>query len=210
MNTLFSINYLGSVQYWAHLWAASHPILDPNCFFERQSYRNRCHILASNGVLALSVPVVKPQKNRTTIKDALLSYDTNWRSNHWKSIVSAYRNSPFFEYYADDYEAVYRNRYKFLWDFDMTLMEIVCSQLSIPNRWTIVADYQTATIGDLDLREALHPKRAWQDDASFSPAPYYQVFGEKFGFTPNLSVIDLIFNKGPESALHLQNCIGRR
>ncbi len=207
MSTFFSINYLGSVQYWAHLLNDHQPILEQNCFFERQSYRNRCHILGSNGVLTLSIPVVKPVKHHTTTKEALISYDTPWQSNHWKSILSAYKSTPYFEYYADDYEELYRRKFKFLWDFDWTLMEVVCRQLETQGRWTIANHYLTPNEGDLDLRETLHPKKEWQMDCSFNPRPYHQVFAGKFGFTPNLSIIDLVFNKGPESALHLKSCI---
>lgn len=207
MNTIFSINYLGSVQYWAHMLTAQQVILESNCFFERQTYRNRCHILGSNGVLPLSVPIVKPIKNVTKTKDALISYDTAWQQNHWRSIVSAYKSSPFFEYYADEYEKEYRKKHKFLWDFDMALMTIVCGQLEVPCHWQTTEQYHTPVGDDQDLREVLHPKKAWQEDPGFHPLPYHQVFGDKMGFSPNLSIIDLIFNKGPESALHLKGCM---
>lgn len=207
MNTIFSINYLGSVQYWAHLLTTQQAILEQHCFFNRQTYRNRCHILASNGVLPLSVPIVKPIKNLTKTREALISYDTPWQQNHWKSLVSAYKSTPFFEYYADDYEKEYRKKYKFLWDFDLALMHIICEHLDVGCQWQSTGQYHTPSDQEMDLRELLHPKKVWQEDPYFNPVPYHQVFGDKFGFTPNLSIIDLIFNKGPESTLHLKGCI---
>lgn len=207
LKTILTINYLGSVQYWAHLIASDHVLLEQNCFFNRQTYRNRCHILGSNGLLPLSIPIVKPLKNITKTRDAQISYDTAWQPNHWKSIESAYRNTPYFEYYADDYEKEFHKKHKYLLDFDMTLMAIIVSHLDVDCRWEATEQYHNAGVFELDMREMIHPKKGWQDDLSFEAHPYHQVFADKFGFTPNLSVLDLIFNKGPESKEHLLKCI---
>lgn len=173
----------------------------------RQSYRNRYNIMVANGILPLTVPVVKPLKNMTHTKDALVSYDTPWQTNHWRSIVSAYGRTPFFEFYADDYEPHFNKQYKYLWDYNLSLMSVVADQLGISSDIVFTNNYDGVLLDGCDLRDMIHPKRDWQEDTSFFPQSYHQVFDDKRGFCPNLSIIDMIFNVGPDSAQLLRNCI---
>lgn len=207
MSTILPVTYLGPIQYWAHLVNSPESIIELCCNFERQTYRNRVNILAANGVLPLSIPVEKPLKGVTKTKDALISYDTPWQANHWRSIVSAYMNTPYFEFYADDYEKIYGKNYRFLIDMHAELYSIIADNLGVEPSFVYSDSYIKAGDDDLDLRDVIHPKRDWREDSQFFPAPYRQIFSDKYGFTPNLSIIDLIFNKGPESILYLRDCM---
>lgn len=207
MNSIFSISYFGSVSYWCFLLAADNILLEQHCRFERQSYRNRCNILAANGILPLSIPILKPAGGYPFTREAEISYDVDWRQNHWRSIVSAYNSSPFFEYYADEYEAVFQKRFKFLWDLNMAVFDVVENQLGVKVAYTPTIKYHQAAVDDADYREIIHPKRELGISDGFNPVPYRQIFGEKFGFTRDLSIIDLIFNKGPESIILLRQCL---
>ncbi len=206
MNSLFSISYFGSVSYWSFLLAADNILLEQHCRFERQSYRNRCNILGANGVLPLSVPVLKPVGGYPSTREAEISYDVDWRQSHWRSIVSAYNNSPFFEFYADEYEAIFQKKYKFLWDLNMAVFDVVENQLDVNIAYSLTSKYHQPAIDDADYREIIHPKRIMGINDGFNPVPYRQIFGEKYGFVPDLSIIDLIFNKGPESVILLRQC----
>jgi len=207
VNSIFSISYIGSIRYWSHLVTARKVVMEQHCHFGRQTYRNRCNILAANGVLPLSIPIVKPDRGTTTTRDAQISYDTPWLQSHWRSIVSAYNGSPFFEFYADDYEKIYSKKFKFLWDLNMELLETVMDNLELNINIEFTTGYYRTNAGDNDLRETIHPKKDWRSDKAFTPIPYRQVFSDKFGFIPELSVIDLIFNKGPESRMILRQCM---
>lgn len=136
---------------------------------------------------------------------------------HWNALVAGYRNSPFFEYYADDFRVFYEKRYAFLWDFNQELCSLVCDLIDIHPRIEPTTDYRMEFApGEDDFREAIHPKRNFAEaDKGFSPAPYYQVFKEKYGFLPNLSIADLLFNMGvgePAGAARQCGCgkVGQR
>ena len=172
--------------------------------FLKQTYRNRCIIATANGPLALSIPVVKPDTLKCIIKDMKISDHGNWRKLHWNALVSAYRMSPFFEYYEDDFAPFYEKKYEYLLDFNENLRELICNLIDINPRVILTEEYIPNT--ENDFREVIRPKHE-EEDPSFMPVPYYQVFREKFGFIPNLSIVDLLFNMGPESVIVLNKCI---
>ena len=173
----------------------------------KQTYRNRCVIVGANGTLALTIPTEKDDHPKVLMKDVRISDHGNWRHVHWNALESAYRNSPFFEYYADDFRCFYEKKYPFLWDFNQALCEVVCSLIDLHPKIEGTTDYQTElSDGVADFRQLIHPKIDYKEaDPSFHPLPYYQVFKEKFGFIPNLSIVDLLFNMGPESLLVLRD-----
>ena len=197
---ILSSYYFGNIQVFSHIVKSGSIVIDQNDHYSRQSYRNRTTIMAANGSMNLIVPVVKP-KGKIKTKDILISYDTNWQKNHWRSIFSAYNNSPFFEYYKDDLYPVFRKQWKYLTDLNTKLLELTLEMIEANPTIEYPDEYIKAVTDDsLDLREVIHPKKDYRlCDKQFSPTPYRQVFSETMDFVPNLSILDLIFNKGPEA-----------
>ena len=177
--------------------------------YKEESYRNRCTIAAPDGELALSIPTVKPNTLKCPMRDIRISDHGNWRHLHWNAIESAYNHTPFFEYYKDDFRPFYEKKYEFLADFNEELCRLICSLIDIQPDMERTSEYRTEfTLDETDFRESIHPKKDFTlEDTAFSPQPYYQVFQERLGFLPNLSIIDLLFNMGPESLLELQKSI---
>ena len=194
--------YLGPIQQYAKM--VQYPVVYLECCenYVKQTYRNRCTIAAANGPLSLSVPIIKPDSLKCLTKDIRISDHGNWRHLHWNALCSAYNMSPFFEYYADDFAPFYEKRFTFLLDFNEQLRELICSLLDISPDIQQTETYEPTVAHDFS--EPIQPRHPLPDP-DFTPRPYYQVFQEKFGFQPNLSIVDLLFNMGPESLLYLSN-----
>ena len=192
--------YLAPVEYYTKLLAYDKIFIEQHDHYMKQTYRNRCTITGPDGELALSIPTVKPDTPKCPMKDIRISDHGNWRHLHWNAIESAYNNTPFFEYYKDDFRPFYEKKYEFLFDFNEELCRLVCELIDIHP-----AEYKMEFPADeADFREIIHPKKDFRTaDTAFVPQPYYQVFESKLGFLPNLSIIDLLFNMGPESLLIL-------
>ena len=215
---LLSTAYLPPIQWFTKL-LGTEKCPDGACLVEveayesyiKQTYRNRCIIDSPAGPLVLTIPVEKPDNGSRLICDIRISDHGNWRHQHWQALSSSYYNSPFFEYYQDDFRPFYEKKYDYLLDFNEALIEKCCELIDIHPQLRRTTSYQEkATIssdGFDDFRDIISPKKDISLDASFCPAPYYQVFSAKHGFLPNLSIVDLIFNMGPESILILQNSI---
>jgi len=196
---IVSSAYLAPVAYYACMTASKYVMLERYENYEKQSYRNRCCILTANGVQDLTIPVEKTSK--TLMKDVRISMHDDWQIKHWRSIESAYNSSPFFEYYADDFKRFYENKWEFLFDFNHEIQQMILELLESEITIKHTINYQTYAENSVDLRQQVHPKK----DFNFKFNTYYQVFDQKFGFTPNLSIIDLLFNMGPESQLILRD-----
>jgi hypothetical protein len=199
-----STAYLAPVQYYTKLFAANQVWLEACDNYIKQTYRNRCTIAAANGPMTLSIPIVKPSTHKCLTRDIEISDHGNWRHLHWNAITSAYNSSPYFEYYIDDFAPFYERKHTFLVDFNDELRELICSLLDVSPIISKTTAY--AEPFENDYRSLIHPKQIGTDP-QFDPQPYYQVFKAKFGFTPNLSIIDLLFNKGPESLLVLRDSV---
>lgn len=207
MRTVFlSSAYLAPVEYYTKLSAYDKAFIEQHDHYTKQTYRNRCAIAAPDGELTLSIPTVKPTTLKCLLRDIRVSDHGNWRHLHWNAIGSAYNHTPFFEYYRDDFHPFYEKKYEFLVDFNEELCRLVCSLIDIQPDMARTTEYRTEFAPDEeDFRERIHPKKDFTvEDAEFSPQVYYQVFQERLGFLPNLSIIDLLFNMGPESLLVLQ------
>jgi len=200
-----STTYLGPVQYYCKLLQYPQVKIETAENYLKQTYRNRTTIASANGALSISIPIEKPDTLKCLIKDIRISEHGNWRHLHWNALVSAYNTSPFFDYYQDDFAPFYEKRYDFLFDFNEALRILVCSLLEIEPFVSYTEEYELEV--KHDFRESISPKKKIED-ACFFPVPYYQVFREKYGFLPNLSIVDLLFNMGPESVLVLQRSIG--
>lgn len=198
--------YLAPIQWYAKLLAYPHIFIEQYDHYVKQTYRNRCTIAAPDGPLALTIPVVKPDTPKCFMRDIRISDHGNWRHLHWNALESAYNHTPFFEYYKDDFRPFYERKYIFLMDFNEALCHTICSLIDIAPDMQRTDTYHINLAEDeADFRDRIHPKRDFQaDDPHFCLQPYYQVFQEKLGFLPNLSIVDLLFNMGPESLLVLQ------
>jgi len=204
---LLSTAYFAPVHFYARYLHHSVVYIEQYEHFIKQTYRNRCVIAAGNGAIPLIVPVVKGRGPKICLKDLEISYDTAWQHNHWQSIVSAYNSSPYFEYYQDELLPFFQNKTKFLLDYNLQIHETICRFLEIENKVELTVDFEEVPDETFNLREAISPKNTKITDGAFQPQPYIQVFCEKFGFIPNLSILDLIFNEGPNSHTVLMHSI---
>lgn len=207
-NKLLPLTYLGSVQYFAHILNSDSITIEQHANYQRKTFANRCLITGANGPLSLAIPVVNIKNAKTAIKDTRISYDTNWQKQHWRSIVSGYNSSPFFEFYADDFAPFYEKGYKYLVDYNLSLISTVLDQIEVEKDIKLSESYvNTDQTTLIDLKRNIHPKVSYKDDPDYQLVEYRQVFLEKYPFEPNLSVIDLLFCKGPETYEILMNSI---
>ena len=200
---LLSTTYFGPVQWYQKVNRYDAAIVDSDEAFLKQTYRNRCIIATANGPQALTVPV--EQGSKEGIDKVRISDHGNWRHIHWNALCSAYGESPFFDFYADDVRPFFEQRWEFLCDYNMAIAQKMCELLQIktPVSSSSVGISDLSSQHDLtDFRSLIRPKHAQPDDA-FKPRPYWQVFAQKNGFLPNLSVLDLLFNMGNEAVLYL-------
>jgi hypothetical protein len=196
---IFSTSYLGPVQYYSKFMLHREIWVEQCENYQKQSYRNRCYIYGANGKQCLVIPVSKGADMKMPIRDVTIDYSKPWQKIHWKSIESAYRLSPCFEFYEDDLFRFYEKgcRLKFLFDWNNGLMEIMLDLLKIPVNFTLTTLYEKTPADRADYRDSIHPKkRLSKPDPHYNNMPYPQVFDNKYGFIPNLSIIDLLFNEG--------------
>lgn len=198
--------YLAPVEYYTKLLAYDIIYIEQHDHYMKQTYRNRCTIAGPEGEITLSIPTVKPDSLKCPMKDIRISDHGNWRHLHWNAIESAYNNSPFFEYYKDDFRPFYEHKYEFLTDFNEELCQLICELVDIQPNMKRTIEYKTIFhSNEYDFRETIHPKKDFRSvDPEFTPHPYHQIFETRKDFRPNLSIIDLLFNMGPESLLILE------
>ena len=199
MKVLLSTTYFGPVQWYQKLHRAEYIEIEQWESFQKQTYRNRCLIATTNGIQPLTVPIER--NNSQLLKDIRISDHGNWRRLHWNALQSAYGESPFFEYYQDDIHPFFEKRWTFLLDFNEEIRARMCELIDIEPH----VSYTSAFVADTnipDFRSAINPKHP-APDPDFTPKPYYQVYQPKHGFLPNLSILDLLFNLGPESIFYL-------
>lgn len=198
---LLSTTYFGPVQWYQKLNRYDRIVIDGYEHFVKQSFRNRCLIATTQGVQALTIPTEHTGGESVATKNIRISDHGNWRHLHWNALASAYGDSPFFEFYADDIRPFFERRWTFLFDFNLEITHTLCQLADIRPTITIAPHYMQADDAD-DFRTAIQPKHPLPD-AQFQPRRYYQVFEQKHGFLPNLSILDLLFNMGNESILYL-------
>jgi hypothetical protein len=203
MNVVSHPLYLAPVPLYARLYAADVLVVDDVSPFVKQTYRNRALIAAENGTLPLTIPVIH-DGGKMAMRDVRISEHGNWRHQHWNALVSAYRKSPFFEYYADDFAHFYEEKDGFLMDFNLRLHSVVCGLLGLEREMAFLSDEAVVTGPYADMRDIAEPKALEVYDA-VAPQPYYQVFAQRNGFIPNLSIVDLLFNMGPEGLIVLRD-----
>lgn len=200
-NVLMSTAYFPPVSWVRAALSADKVLIEAWESYPKQTYRNRCRIAAANGVLPLSIPVNKVYGNGTMTKDIEICYDEDWQRLHRRSIEDAYTNSPFYLYFWDELKPLFEKRHKFLLDLNMEISDAIFKILENEKELKLTEEYMKDPADITDLRHSIGPKLA-PDTARFDR--YQQVFEEKNGFHPDLSIIDLIFNEGPASKAYLE------
>lgn len=206
---LLSSTYFGPVQWYQKLNRYNKVMLEQHDNFIKQTYRNRCVIATANGVQTLSIPIEQYEGAKCKMKDVRISDHGNWRHIHWNALQSAYGDSPFFEFLADDIRPFFEKKWDYLFDFNLEITDKMCELLDIQPVLLPTTDYGNVygehaepADGIPDFRDAIRPKRPLSD-ADFQLRRYYQVYEQRYGFQPNLSILDLLFNMGNESVLFL-------
>lgn len=200
---LLSSAYFPPVQWMQKLHIYNKVYVERNDNFCKQTYRNRCVIATANGVQALTVPIERFEGAKCPMRDIRISDHGEWRHLHWNAIVSAYGESPFFDYYADDLRPFFERKWKYLFDFNMEIVDKLCELLDVRPNINLTDSYaDAALLGADDLRDVIRPKHPAADPL-FAPRPYYQVYASRHGFQSNMSVLDLLCNEGPEGIFYL-------
>jgi hypothetical protein len=198
---ILSSAYLGTVGYYTVLARFDSVVIEQFDSYHKQTCRNRCRIMAANGPLDLIIPVVKKSGCKTLMKDVQIDYATRWQDIHWRSLFSAYNSSPFFEYYSEYFIPFYQRRINFLFDYNVELMMMVLELIQLPNHVEYTDRYEKEYEGSVDLRNDFSRKTILPEVSGFQInfKRYTQTFAERFSFIPDLSIVDLLFNCGPDS-----------
>ena len=207
---LLELHYLPNLQYFSKLLQYDQVCIEQWENYVKRSFRNRCYIASVNGPQRLSIPLKKGKNEQQNIREVQIAYEENWRSHHWTSIRSAYGNAPFFDHYAEQIQPIFNKQWTFLFDFNSALLESLCNLIGIDSsKLQRTQQYdKIPTEPILDYRNVIHPKSHLQgEDPHFQNKKYPQVFEEKTGFLPNLSILDLLFCTGPQTILELEKMI---
>lgn len=200
--------YLPPVQYFSKFVLKGEIWLEQHENYQKQSYRNRCHIYGANGLQSLVIPVTRTDMKPYGIREVGTDLEKDWQKNHWKAIESAYRLSPWFEFYANELREFYERKAGLLFDWNLMLITHLAGILQLDVRINLTSSFARPGNDPSDLRYSIHPKdRSTRTDPAFKPVSYQQVFANRFGFIPNLSIIDLIFNEGPYAMQILKNSV---
>ena len=200
-HTLLPLAYAGPIAHWIPICKQQNIIWEVEDFYQKQTYRNRMEIHAANGKLMLSIPIQHlGYDGRQNYKDVQIAYEFPWQRNHWLSLKNAYQSSPFFEYYEDNIAPLYQTQYKSLFAFNKHVMETICELLQIQAPQKTTSTYEKDSPHH-DLRHLIDAKTP----KATTFCEYTQVFSYKNGFIPNLSILDLLFNNGPETVTMLQS-----
>ena len=197
---LISTAYLPTVRYMSVLAKYGAATIEQYETFPKQTFRNRTTIATGNGLMMLNVPVSRPSGNHSTTAEMVVSYHEPWNIRHWRAIASAYNAVPYFLYYKDELEEILMHRYDHLLPLNEALLNYLLKRLKITCQLEYTQSFIKETASYIDLRESLTTKK---DDPSITYPHYSQVFESRHGFLPNLSVIDLLFNLGPETKSYL-------
>ncbi|MCA6068396.1 WbqC family protein [Chryseobacterium sp. RG1] len=198
-NVLLPVFYLPPISWFSVLLNPENEIVFEQFEnFPKQTYRNRANIYGANGKLSLIIPI--NHNGSRALKDIEISYREDWRSLHWKSIKTAYQSSPYFEFYEDKIRKIFDLKEKYLLDFNLKALEILQQILKIEKAHSLNAEY-IKNPEEVNFREKFSAKQP----SEFEMDEYYQTFTDKLGFIQDLSILDLICNKGPESMTYIRN-----
>jgi hypothetical protein len=209
---LLESQYLAPVQYYAKLVQYPKVYIEKHEHFIKSSYRNRCYLASPDGPLRLSVPLKHGKSNeRKTITEVKIFHGNNWRHKHWQSLCSIYRTTPYFEFYEDRFEPFYEKEYEYLFDFNEDLLEFILSLLDIEVDIEYTKSFEKDPPDDIrDFRSGILPHTdKGKPDPDFTPPRYKQIFEDRTGFLPNMSIVDLLYNKGPDTIQYLREAVGK-
>ncbi len=194
---VIELHYLPCIEFFTCLLQFEEIHLETRELYVKQTYRNRCHVLTANKVDRLTVPVLH-SGGKQVMGEVRIDYSQGWERTHWGCLQSAYGKSPFFEYYADELKAVYKNKPAYLCELNYALLSLCLKFLGIKKTLAYTLSYQPHVKKALfDARSLINDKKGKDNFIFYKKVPYYQTFGNDF--VPNLSIIDLLFNKGPEA-----------
>ena len=202
---LVATAYLPPVEYFSHISGADVVLIEREENYIKQSYRNRCYILSAHGPQSLSVPVLLGSVHKTPVKDIRIDYTKRWQQIHIRAIRSSYGCSPFFQYYFEDFEGIICKSHNYLIDLNLNLLEMLIKILKLKKKVLYTDKFLPAGIDQNDFRYSISPKK----NSDYIQKEYQQVFGEGNNFVTGLSIIDLIFNMGPDSGKYLQSSLFR-
>ena len=201
MDILIHPNYFPNIHQFRQIIKANNILFEVSDNYQKQTFRNRTYIYGANGKLGLFIPVIHTHKNRELFKDVKISYDSNWMDLHLKSLQSAYRSSPYFEYFEDDFIKLYSKKEKFLADFNIKCIKLISNLLDLDLDFKISNEYVKKTNDIIDLRDLSNARK----EKKIETPKYIQVFESKHGYLNNLSILDLIFSEGTNSVLLMNN-----
>ncbi|WP_100612369.1 WbqC family protein [Confluentibacter lentus] len=201
MNIILHPTYFPNLAHFVAMANADEVVFEVDDNFLKQTYRNRCYIYGANGKLALNIPVIHTQKNRQKYRDVKIFNAEKWQDHHWKSLLSAYRTSPFFEYYEDELQPLFQEKADFILDFNFKCFETICDCLQLELNTSKTEVYQKNIENTNDYRFLVDAKKEYLKPFE----TYNQVFQEKHGFINNLSILDLLFNEGPNTLNYLES-----
>ena len=192
--------YFSPIIQYVALAKAATVIFEVEDNYQKQTYRTRCYIYSPNGKQLLSIPVINANSKQKT-KEVLIDYSFNWQKQHLKSIEAAYRSSPFYEYYEDEFSSIFQSKPAFLLDFNLKCQELLFDLLQLDTPFTKTIEYFKNPIHTKDLRSLADAK----NHKNYTLDKYTQVFSNKHGFIQNLSILDLLFMEGTNASTYLEN-----
>lgn len=194
---VFPLFYLPNVEFFKNLFnhRTNAVLIEKQENYPKQTSRNRTVIAGPNGRLTLTVPIKKGNEKHTSYKDIRISNADNWQRIHWQSLETSYRSSSYFEFYEDVFHPFYHKKFDFLFDYNIELLDAVLNAIKLPINYNFTTEYFKAYTDKDDFRIVLN----WKNESGYNNKPYFQVFEDRIGYQNNLSIVDLLFNQGPQS-----------
>lgn len=201
MNIIIHPTYFPSIAHFVAMSQADRVTFEVYDNYQKQTYRNRAYIYGANGKLLMNVPVSFSQKNRQLYKEVKISYAEDWQSQHWKTLVSAYRTSPFFEFYEDEFKPLFEEQHDHILEFNFKCLGVVLDCLQLDIEFDKTTSFEKHIENKEDFRFLVNARK----EPNFNFDDYFQVFADKYGFISNLSILDLLYNEGPNALNYLKS-----
>lgn len=198
MLNIFPTAYMPSIEYVSLFLKTDDASIELYETYQKQSCRTRCNVMTANGIQTLTIPVIKTNGNHTLTKDIEISYKEAWQQIHLRCLESAYRKSAYFDYYFPYFEKIYKQKFNTLIELNDYCLRTILKLLKVKKEYSYTDDFEKI-VDDKDFRILLSKNNY----NNFEMKPYYQVFADRHGFIPNLSIVDLLFNEGSNSVYNL-------